>query len=132
MQADKVQNGELLLAEKMRVHILAKELNVVSKVIMTKCKAEGLQVTNHMSTLTAGLEATIREWFSEGPHNTTIEVASRVDLKKVRKPRAKKTKVTGEKEASKPLKQAAVAAGGGDGQEGGATATAARPTEWTA
>ncbi len=73
------------MAEKMRVHILAKELNVSSKVIIEKCKAEGIaSVTNHMSTLSAGLHATILEWFSEGAHETTVETSHRVDLNKVR------------------------------------------------
>ncbi len=79
------------MADKMRVHILAKELSVPSKVIVEKCKAEGItSVKNHMSTLSAGLHATIREWFSEGSHSTTIETAQRVDLKKVRVKRARK------------------------------------------
>jgi len=71
-----------VLAEKMRVHILAKELNVTSKAVLEKCRAEGLGsvVKNHMSALGAGLEATIREWFSEGLHSTTIETAERIDL----------------------------------------------------
>lgn len=77
----------LVLADKMRVHILAKALNVPSKIIIDKCQAEGLDVTNHMSTLSAGLEATIREWFSEGQHATTVETADRVDLTKVRLPK---------------------------------------------
>jgi len=70
----------------MRVHILAKELNVTSKAVLEKCRAEGLGsvVKNHMSALGAGLEATIREWFSEGLHSTTIETAERIDLEKVR------------------------------------------------
>jgi translation initiation factor IF-2 len=80
------------LAEKMRVHILAKELNVTSKAILVKCQAEGLNVKNHMSTLTAGQEATLREWFSEGVHETTVEVADRVNLLKVRPPRRRKLK----------------------------------------
>ena len=67
-----------------RVHLLAKELNVKSKAIVEKCQAEGLdQITNHMSTISVGLAATIREWFSEGEHSTTVEVAKPVDLKKV-------------------------------------------------
>ncbi len=74
----------------MRVHILAKALNVTSKDILAKCQAEGIPVKNHMSTLGPGLEATVREWFSEGAHTTTIERADRVDLKKVRKRRVKK------------------------------------------
>jgi translation initiation factor IF-2 len=68
-----------------RVHLLAKELNVKSKAIIEKCQAEGLdQIKNHMSTISVGLAATIREWFSEGEHATTVEVAKPVDLKKVR------------------------------------------------
>lgn len=83
------------MAEKMRVHILAKQLNVSSKAVLLKCVAEGLDVKNHMTALGPGLEATIREWFSEGSHATTIETADRVDLKKVRvrKPRVKRQTV---------------------------------------
>ena len=74
-----------MLSEKMRVHILAKELNVPSKTIIEKCRAEGITVVkNHMSTLSAGLEATVREWFSEGAHETTVEISRRVDLEKIR------------------------------------------------
>ena len=83
---------EIAVAEKMRVHILAKQLNVSSKAILTKCAAEGLPVKNHMTALSAGLEATIREWFTEGRHSTTIETADRVDLQKVRVRRTKKKK----------------------------------------
>jgi len=74
----------------MRVHILAKELNVSSKIVLEKCRAEGLGdvVKNHMSALGAGLEATIREWFSEGTHSTAVETAERIDLDKVRVARA--------------------------------------------
>lgn len=73
------------MSEKMRVHILAKELNVSSKAIIDKCKAEGIDsVKNHMSTLSAGLHATIIEWFSEGRHETTLETSDRIDLDKVR------------------------------------------------
>jgi translation initiation factor IF-2 len=68
----------------MRVHILAKEVGVSSKDILDKCRAEGLDIKNHMSTLTAGQEATIREWFSEGTHESTVETAERVDLNRVR------------------------------------------------
>ncbi len=75
-----------------RVHILAKELGVKSKAIVEKCQAEGLDVIqNHMSTVSAGLAATIKEWFSgDQSHSTAIETAEPVDLKKVR---VKKTKV---------------------------------------
>ena len=67
-----------------RVHQLAKDLGVKSAAIVSKCQAEGLDIKNHMATLSAGLEATIQEWFSEGTHNLTVETTARVDLKKVR------------------------------------------------
>jgi translation initiation factor IF-2 len=67
-----------------RVYILAKELGVKSPAIVQKCHDEGLDVKNHMSTISAGLAATIREWFSEGENVTTIETTEKVDLKKVR------------------------------------------------
>ena len=78
-------DGRSVLSEKMRVHILAKELNVSSKTIIEKCQAEGIDtVKNHMSTLSAGLHATILEWFSEGIHDVAIETSNRIDLTKVR------------------------------------------------
>ena len=84
------------MAEKMRVHILAKELNVPSKAIIEKCRAEGIDtVKNHMSTLTAGLHASIREWFSEASSHDALETAKPVDLKKTRiSPRRAKAKTT--------------------------------------
>ena len=67
-----------------RIYILAKELDVKSSAIVKKCQDEGLDVMNHMSVISAGLAATIREWFSEGENITTVETAKKVDLKKVR------------------------------------------------
>lgn len=84
-----------------RIYILAKELGVKSKAIVEKCQDEGLDVKNHMSAISAGLAATIREWFSEGDNVTTVETAKRVDLKRVRvkkKKRPKRAKL-GEAEA---------------------------------
>ncbi|MCJ7729772.1 MAG: translation initiation factor IF-2 [Sedimentisphaerales bacterium] len=43
-----------------------------------------MDVKNHMSVISAGLAATIREWFSEGSNITTVEMAEKVDLSKVR------------------------------------------------
>jgi translation initiation factor IF-2 len=108
------------LAEKMRVHILAKALNVTSKALLQKCAAEGLNVKNHMSTLTAGQEATLREWFSEGAHQTTVEVADRVDLNAVRRKKRRLAKMKTAKS-----KQAAAA------KKDGATATVEAPAETT-
>ncbi len=75
-----------------RVYKLAKELGVKSKAIVEKCQHEGLDVKNHMSTISAGLAATIREWFSEGDNITTEEVSDKVDLDKVRIKPKKKTR----------------------------------------
>jgi len=82
-----------------RVYILAKELGVKSSAIVQKCQDEGLDVKNHMAVISAGLAATIREWFSEGENVTTVETSEKVDLKRVlvrkktkRKPPVKKTK----------------------------------------
>jgi translation initiation factor IF-2 len=74
-----------------RVYILARELGVKSSAIVKKCQDEGLDVRNHMATISAGLAATIREWFSEGENVTTVETAEKVDLKEVRvkRPRRK-------------------------------------------
>ncbi len=83
----------------MRVHILAKELNVASKDIITKCRAEGIDaVKNHMSTLSAGLHATIIEWFSEGSQDSALETAKPVDLKKVRAAAKRKKRVPPKKQ----------------------------------
>ncbi len=76
-----------------RVYILAKELGVKSSAIVKKCQDEGLDIKNHMSVISAGLAATILEWFSEGENITTVETSERVDLEKVRiKKKAKEAK----------------------------------------
>jgi len=77
-----------------RVYLLARELGVKSTVILKKCQNEGLDIQNHMSTISAGLAATIKEWFSEGEHTTTVETAEKVNLEKVRikKPKKKQTR----------------------------------------
>ena len=80
-----------------RVYILAKELGVKSAAIVKKCQDEDLDIKNHMSTISAGLAATIREWFSEGENVTTIETAGKVDLKKVRVRKKVKRKLTTKK-----------------------------------
>lgn len=78
-----------------RVFEIAKELGVKSKAIVDKCHAEGIPaevIKNHMSTVSVGLEQTIREWFASGePSGTAVEQTDRVDLDAVReeKPRSK-------------------------------------------
>jgi len=94
-----------------RVFELARELGVRSKDVLTKCRAEGLELKNHMATLSAGLEATIHEWFTEigedeaSPH-TAVETAEHVDLaearkeaKKARRKRSKGAQLEAEPEA---------------------------------
>jgi translation initiation factor IF-2 len=89
------------------VYILAKELGVKSTAIVKKCQDEGLDVKNHMSTISAGLAATIREWFSEGENITTVETADKVDLKKVRIRKKKKQKRKPPAKKAKKAKKAA-------------------------
>jgi len=72
-----------------RIFEIAKELGVDSKAIVAKCQAEGIPaetVKNHMSTVSVGLEVTIREWFSEHVANagSAVETAEKVDLDKVK------------------------------------------------
>ena len=74
-----------------RIFEIAKDLGIESKAIVAKCQAEGISVDvvkNHMSAVSVGLEATIREWFStqtsEGGTATAIETSEKVDLDRVR------------------------------------------------
>jgi len=96
-----------------RVYILAKELGVKSAAIVKKCQDEGLDVKNHMSAISAGLAATIREWFSEGENITTVETAQKVDLAKARikkKPKRKAPTKTARARKAEKVKPAAKAA----------------------
>ncbi len=68
-----------------RVFQIAKDLGVNSKAIVEKCQAEAIpNIENHMSAVSAGLEATIREWFSsavgEATPHTAVETAEPVKL----------------------------------------------------
>jgi len=97
------------LADKLRVHTLSKELGVTSKAILQKCKLESVEgITNHMSTVSAGLAETIREWFSAQSEGTAVEMAAKVDLEKVRAkrrtPRKRKKKEEEKEKEEKPGK----------------------------
>ena len=75
-----------------RVFQLAKSLGVTSRDLITKCEAEAIPaITNHMSTVSPGLAATIREWFGDGSSGvaTAVETAKPVDVKQARAKRAK-------------------------------------------
>ena len=106
-----------------RVHQLAKELGVKSTAVVAKCQAEGLDIKNHMSTLSAGLEATIVEWFSSEGVSTAVETAAKVDLKRVRaaKPRQRK-KTVAKKTAGKSAGTATIEAPAEEETEAGAIA----------
>lgn len=109
------------MAEKMRVHILAKELKVPSKTIVEKCLAEGVTVVkNHMSTLSAGLHATILEWFSDGAHDGAVETTGRVDLDSVRVKEPAKPKLSAKMKAALGTDDG----DSGDGDSGGSVALA--------
>ena len=78
------------MAKTLRIHNLAKELGVQSKVIVAKCQDEGVpDITNHMSVVKVGLAHTIRQWFAleEEDHSqdTAVETTHNIDVKKVRK-----------------------------------------------
>jgi len=98
-----------------RVYILARELGVKSSAIVKKCQDEGLDVQNHMATISAGLAATIREWFSEGENVTTIETAEKVDLAEVRVKRKPRLKEAGQAVAEPPGEESEVSVMEGEG-----------------
>ncbi|MCD4823103.1 MAG: translation initiation factor IF-2 [Phycisphaerae bacterium] len=91
-----------------RVFELARELGVRSKDVLEKCRAEGIELKNHMASLSAGLEETIRDWFSEeapGTEHTAVETTKHVDLEKARE-KAKKTR---RRKTKKQLEDEAIA-----------------------
>tara|TARA_B100001121_G_scaffold166764_2_gene145749 strand:+ start:82579 stop:85287 length:2709 start_codon:yes stop_codon:yes gene_type:complete len=93
-----------------RVHQIAKELGVTSKDIVKKCEDEGIpSVTNHMSTLSAGLAATIREWFADSGSaaSTAVQTAAPVDVDKARKKAKKKARKKPVKSEAPPAPEVA-------------------------
>ncbi len=84
-----------------RVFEIANELGVQSKAIVVKCQAEGIpKIDNHMSSVSAGLEATIREWFASaaaGSAHNTVETAAPVDFAQVRASPKARAKSKGKK-----------------------------------
>ncbi len=109
---------------------MAKELGVKSTAIVKKCQDEGLDVKNHMSTISAGLAATIREWFSEGEHTTSVETAEKVDLKKVRI-KKKKKKIPAAKKKGKAEKPTLKEKPAGKAAETAAIAKGKKPEKKT-
>ena len=96
-----------------RVHEIARELGVKSKAIVEKCTAEGIPgINNHMSSISAGLEATIQEWFSSDESGSTaVETSAKVDIAKVR---VTTKRATRKKAASKKTEDSPPASDDGD------------------
>lgn len=93
---------------KTRVHHIAKKIGVGSKDIIEKCKSEGIpDITGHMSAVSAGLEATITEWFSEDSSSSSaVETAEKVNVTKAKARAKKKTKKkTAKKTTNKTTKK---------------------------
>ncbi len=116
---------------KKRIFQLARELGVDSKSILAKCRAEGLAMNNHMSTVTIGQEATIREWFTEEPQSTSttaVETTQKVDLSQAKKAgkKARKKAKRPEPEASTTEQSASLTEAPA---EGGEAAPAVQPSE---
>ena len=96
-----------------RVHQIAKELGVTSKDVVAKCSEEGVpNITNHMSAISIGLAATIREWFGgDAGGGTAVQTAAPVDVKQARaKAKKKATKRTAAKAEAPPREPPAPAA----------------------
>ena len=101
-----------------RIFEIAKDLGIKSKAIVEKCHAEGLPkdvIKNHMSTVSIGLEQTIREWFavdeSADSAHTAVEQAQKVDLEKIRetKKTTKAKAVEGDDESAESGSEAGTA-----------------------
>lgn len=70
-----------------RISDLAKDLNVKSSLIIQKCLDEGIpqdKVKSHASTVSPGLEATIREWFGSGAVATAVETTPHLEADKLK------------------------------------------------
>lgn len=55
-----------------RIHDIAQELGIASKVIIDRCIAEGVPadlVKDRMAIVKPGLEASIREWLEDDDHD---------------------------------------------------------------
>ena len=87
----------------LRVHKIAKELGVSSKDIIAKCTAEEIpDITNHMSAVSLGLAATIKDWFSDSATSasSSVEKAEKVDVKTARAKAKRTAKPTTDVEGS--------------------------------
>ncbi|MFW6061296.1 MAG: translation initiation factor IF-2 [Planctomycetota bacterium] len=90
-----------------RVFELARELGVTSKAVLQKCQAEGLAIKNHMSSLTLGQEATVREWFAAEAEasGTALETTEHINLEQARAEAEKKRRSRKKAEAEAAAEQ---------------------------
>ncbi len=111
----------------LKVFQIAKQLDIESKVIVKKLADEGIpppvdkdkgaaKPWTHNSTVGAGLEQTIREWFDSGALKTAVETTTHVAAAKIKK-------------ASKPKKVTKKAGGEEEGGHDTATAVAEPPAQ---
>jgi translation initiation factor IF-2 len=90
-----------------RIFELARELGVKSKDVLEKLRAEGVDIKNHMSSVSAGLEATIREWFSvDGGAHTAVETTEHIDVEEARKRAEKSRRKTKKQQEDEAVAQA--------------------------
>lgn len=72
-----------------KLHALAKELTVDSKAIIAKLVAEDIPnaaAMTHMSPISLGLAATVREWFSDhAGSGSAVETSDKVDIEQAKK-----------------------------------------------
>lgn len=93
-----------------RVFELARELGVRSKDILDKCRAEEIVLKNHMASLSAGLEETIRDWFSDASpeaDHSAVETSAHVDLDAARAAAEKERRRRKKHEAAEAAEAAA-------------------------
>jgi hypothetical protein len=58
---------------------LAKELGVTSRVLIDRCRGEGLAVQNSITKLPPAAERAIRSWFASAPRADIRDAPRRVD-----------------------------------------------------
>jgi translation initiation factor IF-2 len=87
-----------------RVNQLAKELGIPSKSILERIKAEGLgdQAPNHMSLISLGLAASVREWFANGAGGVATAVETATEEAVEVAPPKPKTSTRTKKKAAEP------------------------------
>jgi translation initiation factor IF-2 len=95
----------LAKASTRKLYELAKELGIKSKVIIDKCQENGLDVKTHMATISAGLEATIRNWFAEAADKAAEAKSQKAQETPAAEGAEEAPQASGEKEAAAPKEE---------------------------